>query len=131
LELTGHLFDTNSLIYYFSGLTDDEDLPALLSHDFRISIITKIEFLGWRRFGEDALLLERARDFLRHAHVFPLDDRIAEGAVGLRQRFRVKTPDAVIAATALNNDLIVITNNTQDFAPLGVKTRKVKLKQSG
>jgi predicted nucleic acid-binding protein len=128
VELTGYLFDTNTLIYYFSGLTDDDELPKLLSQDFRTSVITKIEFLGWRKFGEDASLLATARDFLRHAIVLPLDDRSAELAIDLRQRFRVKTPDAIIAATALANDLTVVTNNKKDFEALGVQVRAVQLK---
>lgn len=126
--MTGHLFDTNSLIYYFSGLTDDDDLPKLLSQDFRTSVITKIEFLGWRKFGEDTLLLAEAKDFLRHAVTLPLDDRITELAIDLRQRFRVKTPDAIIAATALANDLAIVTNNKKDFEALGAKVRAVQLK---
>lgn len=126
--MTGYLFDTNTLIYYFSGLTDDEDLPDLLRQDFRTSLTTKIEFLGWRKLGEDALLLAKAREFLQHAVVLPLDDRTTELAIGLRQRFRVKTPDAIIAATALANDLIVVTNNKKDFEALGVQIRVVQVK---
>jgi predicted nucleic acid-binding protein len=123
-----HLFDTNALVYYFAGLTDDDALHTLLGDSFKISIMTKIEFLGWRKHGEDAALLEKATDFLRHAVIFPLDDRIAERAIELRQQYKVKTPDAIIAATALVNDLTVITNNTRDFATLGARTRAVKLK---
>ncbi len=33
-----YLIDTNVVIYYFNGLTDDEDLHELLKKDFRISI---------------------------------------------------------------------------------------------
>jgi|CZCA01.1.fsa_nt_gi predicted nucleic acid-binding protein len=51
-----YLIDTNVVIYYFNGLTADDDLHELLKKDFRISIITKIEFLGWREFGVNRLL---------------------------------------------------------------------------
>lgn len=126
--MMGHLIDTNVVIYYFNGLTDDDALHGLLASEFKISIITKIEFLGWRKFAADAALHDKARDFLRHATIFELDDTVAEQAVMLRQQFRVKTPDAIIAATALANDLAVVTNNTQDFERLGVQARAVILK---
>jgi hypothetical protein len=42
-----YLLDTNIVIYYFNGLTEDELLHELLRESFKVSIITKIEFLGW------------------------------------------------------------------------------------
>ena len=71
-----YLIDTNIIIYYFNGLTDDKALHTIL----------------------------------------------------LKQEFKTKTPDAIIAATALVNELTVITNNTSDFTRLGVKTLAVHLK---
>lgn len=41
-----YLIDTHIVIYYFNGLTVDESLHELLTDRFKISIITKIEFLG-------------------------------------------------------------------------------------
>ena len=40
MELMQYLLDTNIVIYYFNGLTDDERIDALLIHSFNISIIT-------------------------------------------------------------------------------------------
>lgn len=40
----------------------------------------------------------------------------------------IKTPDAIIAATALVNDLTVVTHNTDDFARLGLETLTVTMK---
>ncbi|UOG91263.1 MAG: hypothetical protein L3K52_13790 [Candidatus Thiothrix sulfatifontis] len=48
-----YLFDTNIIIYYFNGLTDDERIHEILADSFNISIITKIEFLGWSEFAAD------------------------------------------------------------------------------
>jgi len=123
-----YLIDTNVVIYYFNGLTDDETLHVRLAGSFKISIITKIEFLGWGKFGEDRELYSQAQEFMRHATIIDLDEAVAEQAISLRQQFKSKTPDAIIAATALLNDLAVVTNNTQDFTRLGVETVAVKLK---
>ena len=125
-----YLIDTNVVIYYFNGLTNDEPLHAMLAESFKVSIITKIEFLGWGKFFEDHDLHAQAREFMRHATILGLDEAITGQAIALRQQFKSKTPDAIIAATALVNGLTVVTNNTPDFNRLGVKTIAVTLKSS-
>ncbi len=42
----GFLLDSNIIIYYFNGLTDDPQVDELLVNSFNISVISKIEFLG-------------------------------------------------------------------------------------
>jgi len=123
-----YLIDTNTVIYYFNGLTDDESIHSILADSFKVSIITKIEFLGWGQFAADLELHAKAREFISHAMIFDLNGLIAEQAILLRQQFKVKTPDAIIAATALVNGLTVVTNNTSDFSRLGVKTIAVNIK---
>jgi hypothetical protein len=39
-----YLIDTNIIIHYFNGLTDDEAIHTILADSFNISIITKIGF---------------------------------------------------------------------------------------
>jgi predicted nucleic acid-binding protein len=123
-----YLIDTNIVIYYFNGLTDDEAIHTILSNSFKISIITKIEFLGWGQFAADLESYTKAREFISYATVFDLKDAIAEQTILLRQQFKIKTPDAIIAATALVNGLTVVTNNTLDFSRLGVRTIAVNIK---
>ncbi|MEB3338365.1 MAG: type II toxin-antitoxin system VapC family toxin [Leptolyngbyaceae bacterium] len=123
-----YLIDTNIVIYYFNGLTDDESIHTILADSFKISLITKIEFLGWGQFGADLGLYTQAREFISHATICDLKDEIAEQAIWLKQQFKTKTPDAIIAATALVDGLIVVTNNTSDFSRLGVKTITVNIK---
>jgi predicted nucleic acid-binding protein len=124
-----YLIDTNIVIYYFNGLTDDESIHTILANSFKISMITKIEFLGWWQFAADLESHTKAREFISHATIFSLNKAIAEQSIQLRQQFKTKTPDAIIAATALVNNLTVVTNNTSDFSRLGVKTIAVKIKQ--
>lgn len=123
-----YLIDTNIVIYYFNGLTNDELLHNLLAESFKISIITKIEFLGWGQFVANSSLYTKAKEFIGHATVFELNNAIAEQTILLRQQFKTKTPDAIIAATALEYNLAVITHNTDDFSRLGVKTIGVTMK---
>jgi NAD(P)-dependent dehydrogenase (short-subunit alcohol dehydrogenase family) len=55
-------------------------------------------------------------------------DEVTEQTIRLRQQFKTRTPDAVIAATALVNGLTVVTHNTGDFIRLGVKTLAITMK---
>lgn len=123
-----YLFDTNIVIHYFNGLTDDDSIHEILARSFRISIVTTIEFLGWAKFAEFPDEFEKAKAFLSHAIVLPLDDSVAAETIRLRQRYRCRTPDAIIAATALVHGLRIVTNDANDFAKLGLPSYTVKLK---
>ena len=112
----GFLIDTNVLIYYLADAIPKEELPKveeILRKSFNVSIITKIEFLGWK--GHTPEGFEESREFISFAHVIPLTDEIADVAIELRRRVSIKLPDAVIAATALLHDLTLVTRNVKDF----------------
>jgi len=121
------LLDTNILIYYFNGLLVDEKIDSLLKNSFNISVITKIEFLSWSKLSEDAVLDKKARAFVSYATLYDLDDEVAQKTIDLRRKFKTKTPDAIIAATALVNGMPVVTNNASDFESLGIEVIGVRL----
>ena len=122
------LLDTNILIYYFNGLIDDAKIDSLLKDSFNISIITKIEFLSWSRLNDDVELDKKAKAFVSYATLFDLNDSIAQTTIKLRRKFKTKTPDAIIAATALVHNMSVITNNCSDFEKLGLDVISIKVK---
>ena len=109
------LLDTNIIIYYFNGLIPDNKIDEILKNSFNISIITKIEFLSWQKLREDKVLEKRALDFISYATVYELTDEIADKVIDIRQQYRVKTPDAIIGATALVYGFDIVTNNVDDF----------------
>lgn len=45
-----------------------------------------------------------------------IDTDIAQQTIKLRQKYRIKTPDAIIAATAIVNNSELWTANTSDFS---------------
>ena len=53
--------------------------------------------------------------FINSSIVFGLDEKIILKAIDIRKNIRLKLPDAIIAATALTNGLILITRNISDF----------------
>lgn len=123
-----YLLDTNIIIYFFNGITDDDRLLRMLQDSFNISIITKIEFLSWSKLAKDEYLYSKAKEFIGNATVYDLDTKVADQTIINRQLFKIKTPDAIIAATAMVYNLELVTNNTDDFKKLDLKTTTVVLK---
>ncbi len=112
----GSVLDSDILIYHLNGELDDAGEHLFLcavKEGAHISIVSRIEILGWRGHTEDSL--KAAHELLRRLTEHPLDAEIADICISLRQRYRIKLPDAVIAATALRTDLPLMTRNTADF----------------
>ena len=95
-----YLLDTNIVIYFFNGITDDESLIEILKSSFNISIITKIEFLSWQKLSNDETLNKKAIEFISNATIYDLDEVVANQTIKNRQQYKIKTPDAIIGATA-------------------------------
>ena len=78
-----------------------------------ISAITEIELLCWKSATERDL--EVLHNFIDEAVVIELEQPIKYKTAGIRKMYNIKLPDAIIAATAIVNDLTIITRNTKDF----------------
>jgi toxin FitB len=114
---SSYLIDTNVLIYYFNDQIPAQAIPLMdeiVSQSFNVSIVTKIEFLGWA--GYTASQYQEALKILGMATVFPLDEQVADQAVILRRQKKIKLGDAVIAGTCLQHGLTLVTRNMVDFA---------------
>ena len=106
------VIDTNVLIswYKMGVISNIDDLD--IAHIF--SIITKIEALGFQGITKNEI---RAIDkMLDTGELIYIDTDIAQQTIKLRQEYKVKTPDAIIAATALVNNAELWTANTSDFS---------------
>ena len=107
-----YLLDTNSLIYYFQGAPQlDPVFRQIESGEARpvVSIITEIELLGFPRLTRQDEA--RIRTLLSGFTVVAVDERIAGQAVALKRRHGIKTPDAIIAATALVENACLVTRD--------------------
>jgi predicted nucleic acid-binding protein len=49
------------------------------------------------------------------ASILPIDELVIEKTISVRQNKKIALGDAIIAATALVHDLVLISRNTSDF----------------
>lgn len=111
----GYLVDSNVLIDYIAERFTKNQLRTLdiiFDEALLISIITKIEILGYKGIIEEE---KRMIDFINYADIINLDEAIVDKTIQLKKSIKTKTPDAIIASTALVKDLTLITNNIADF----------------
>jgi predicted nucleic acid-binding protein len=118
-----YLIDTNVIIDFSGGRLTQKGgdfVEQLFNTDFLISVIVKIEVLG---FNDVPYKLKAMEEFLNTAVELPLDEAVTKQTILLRRRYKkLRLGDAIIAATSLTYDLTLITNNTKDFENVqGVK----------
>lgn len=118
-----YLVDTNVLIYYFGNSIPvaNTTIDELFGYRFSVSVITKIEFLGWAAFSDNKSNYKKAKEFLSHATIINLSDEIIEESISIRQQQKIKLPDCIIAASAIVSDSVLVTANTKDFKNLPIK----------
>ena len=111
-----YLVDSNVIIDFSANKISDNGtqfVENLFDSDFIISVVTEIEVLGYDEIPSKIDLLE---EFLNTAFIFQLDKETVKQTILLRRKVKkLKLGDAIIAATALTKNLILITRNTKDF----------------
>lgn len=111
-----YLIDTNILIYHLKNTLPENQTAKtdkIFIESFNISIISEIEFLGYKNISSDKEKI--FKDFLALAKIIDLDHNIKEKAIQIKKTISLKTPDAIIAATAIVNNYILLTSNIKDF----------------
>jgi predicted nucleic acid-binding protein len=112
---TGYLIDTNVIIGYLDGKIENNGMAfmhPIIDRVPNISVINKIEILRFNQPNNDYKIL---LDFVKSSNVFSLTEDIIERTISICRVNKIKLPDAIIAATAITNNLTLITRNTSDF----------------
>lgn len=106
MGVSGALLDSNSIIY----LVGNRVVGRLPDGPYYASVISEIEVLGFPLLSsaDEANL----RKFLDAVEIVGLAPEVKDLAIQLKRLHRVKTPDAIIAATALHMGIEVISNDT-------------------
>jgi hypothetical protein len=84
--------DSNIVIDYLAGRLPESGMSLvnrLVDETPQISVITKIEILGFNTTPEVDLLLA---NFIRTSNVIPLDEHVAEQTIALRKNIALKSP---------------------------------------
>ena len=99
--------DTNPLVYMLGG---NAQIGAFLSgKQVYISFIRELELFGKRDLSlEDKAMIEL---MIKNCFVTDINFSIKQIYVDLRQKYSIKLPDAVIAATAIYLDMPLLTSD--------------------
>jgi predicted nucleic acid-binding protein len=111
------VLDTNITLYYLGGRLQS----SLPSGHYSASIIIEIELLSYPSLTPTDE--QQIKSFLAQIQILNLTESIKKIAIDLRKQNRLKLPDAVIAATALNLGATLLTN---DFKLTQISTLKVQ-----
>ena len=116
-----YLIDSNIIIYFVNNELPPKSLSKIriiLRESFIVSTISNVETLGWYNISENDQT--QLKDFLTNAIVIYIDKLIEQKAIEIRQQKKMKLGDSIIAATALVNNLTIVTRNESDFYGLGL-----------
>lgn len=117
-----HILDTNAGVY----ITNSRLANLLPSGDFGASVVTEIELLS--KPGMSAIEIAAIRSFLGKLSLVELTPLVREEAARLRREERLRLPDAIIAATALTEGAILVTNDLGLRRVVGLKIHPLALK---
>jgi predicted nucleic acid-binding protein len=100
-----YLIDTNILILLFN----DKLAELIPGGNLGYSIITEIELFSFVGLEKDEETLIRAN--LESLSQILLSSSIVERTIQLRCQYRLKTPDAIVVASAWECEAILLTND--------------------
>jgi predicted nucleic acid-binding protein len=105
------ILDSDVLIDFLQGRKEAQQ-EFRNYEKWEISVITWMEVMSGVECKDE---VKECRNFLDGLVVHPLIEGVAEEAVSLRRKFRLRLPDAVIWATAREQGCLLVTRNSRDF----------------
>lgn len=111
-----YLIDTSAVIKYLKLSFSSRAqlfIDSIIDDESNISFITEIELQAWKPLPNDDISVYV--DFIDQSNIYGLSDSIIRNTIEIRRDFKLKVPDALIAATALTHGLTLIADNDKDF----------------
>jgi predicted nucleic acid-binding protein len=98
------LVDTNFLIFVSQ---ENEIVSAFLDYNIGVSYISEMELLGV--FSISKIQKDAMQKILDQCYILDSTTEIKKSAISLKQKYKIKLPDAIIAATAIHYNLPFVT----------------------
>lgn len=118
-----YLTDTNVVSNYFSNSFSEtvmKFIDNVIDSIPNLSVITQIELLCWKTESETE---KKVNDFINDSLILEISSEVINNCVNIRKNRKIKTPDAIIAATALTYNYTLLTTNEKDF--INIKGLKI------
>lgn len=96
--------DTNFLIYLHEG---NKITEPFLEYDFGISFVSEVELLGFHGLSKSDET--KLRLLLNDCFQIEWNVKVKEQTIKIKRNYKVKLPDAIIAATALIYNIPLVT----------------------
>lgn len=84
-----------------------------MDSESNISFISQIELQVWN--PSDPKDIQVYFQFVQSSNIFGISDEIIVSTILIRKNYKLKLADALIAATAIVNDLTLLADNDKDF----------------
>lgn len=115
-----YLIDTNVIIDFCSNKIPElhqNKIAEIIDNSPNISIINFLELKSAKSLNREIEL------FTNYANTISLEPEVINKTVEIRKKYKIKLPDAIIAATAIVYNFTLLTHNYKDF--IGLKGIKI------
>ncbi len=119
------LLDTNIILYLIANRVNINNLP---DGEFLISFITELELLSYPSISK--IDEEKIKKFLKEIPIINIDQNIKNKTIEFRKKYKLKLPDAIIAATTFEFNVILITNDETIKTVKEIYVKSVDLKNN-
>ena len=118
------ILDTNGLLFYLQGKFDIKvDINQI-----GISIITKIEYLVNPSLGlHDIHLFNTLEESINIFYLSDKEELIFKETIKIRKKYKLKLPDALIAATAIINNATLFSADDVFAKVFNLKFQLIKI----
>jgi hypothetical protein len=113
---SNYLLDTNIFIYYFNGDPIVQPIFSEIAAGNATGLYCPVSWAELLCYPDlSDVEANQIRAFLRSLTCVALTEAVLDRAAQIRRDYRVRLPDAMIAACAIETDSILVTRNVEDF----------------